>query len=555
MDQEGKPGTFLTQPVSRRGVLAWGAAVAATPALSTLVSVTGADAAVSWRRSATLTSFDLEEASILEMQYAMRTGRVSSRELVAAYLARIAAIDESGPSINAIIEVNPDALAIAELRDQERAAGRTRGPLHGIPIVIKDNINTGDRMQTTAGSLALVGTPAPWDATVARKLRQAGAVILAKTNLSEWANFRSLRATSGWSGQGGLTLNPYVLDRNACGSSSGSPAAVAANLAAGGLGTETDGSIVCPSSTNGVVGIKPTLGLTSRMGVIPIAHSQDVVGPMGRTVADAAAILNAISGFDRHDPATRGSIGRRARDYTGYAYYRGLRGVRLGVLRSYFGASPKTDLVITRAIREMRHAGATVVDVAMPSLDKLDASGDEFTVLLYEFKADIAKYLRNRGNTTRMRTLADLIRFNRNHRAQELRYFDQSIFLLAQAKGPLSDPAYRKALANSKLLTRQQGIDAVMDQHRLDALVAPTNGPAWTNDLINGDNFKVGSSTPAAVAGYPSITVPAGFIFELPIGVSFFGRAWSEPMLLRIASGFEAHTRARRPPKFLSHVP
>ena len=390
----------FTRTISRRSVLAMAAAAALAP---TVATIDGVEAAALRRPAAggPATSFDLVEATISQMQAALRSHALSSRELTTAYLTRIAELDKAGPAVNAMIELNPDALTIADVLDRERASGHIRGPLHGVPVVIKDNIGTGDRMQTTAGSWALYGHPAPWDATVARKLREAGAVIIGKTNLSEWANFRSLRATSGWSGRGGQTKNPYVLDRNPSGSSSGSAVAASANFAAAALGSETDGSIVSPSSINGVVGLKPTVGLTSRMGVVPISHSQDVVGPIGRTVWDVAAVLSAIAGYDPHDAVTRGSIGRRQRDYTRFVNPNGLRGARLGVVRAYFGASPKTDLVIEHAIHEMRRAGATVMDVAIPSYSTFSTAPDEFTVLLYEFKADIAKYLRNRGRTVR----------------------------------------------------------------------------------------------------------------------------------------------------------
>lgn len=539
----------ITGRMSRKTLLKLGAAAALTPVLSGLPLPAEADGPA-------VPSFELDEMSIVQLQAMMQHGQMSARELVTAYLTRGAQIDKAGPMINSIIETNPDALAIADTLDRERASGRVRGPLHGIPVVVKDNIGTADRMQTAAGSLALVGHPAPYDAFVAHRLRQAGAIILGKANLSEWANFRSTRATSGWSGRGGQTHNPYVLDRNPSGSSSGSAAAVSANLAAGSLGSETDGSIVSPSSINGVVGIKPTLGLTSRAGVVPLSHSQDVVGPICRTVGDAAAMLSAIAGFDPHDPVTRGSAGR-PQDYTRFLNPNGLRGARLGIPRKFgFGNSGKEDLIITRAIRELRRLGATVIDhLDFPGSAALVSGADEFTVLLYDFKHDINRYLARRGNTVNVHSLKGLIRFNHEHHAEELRYFNQDIFLMAEAKGPLTAAAYRTALANDRRNSRQQGIDLVMNQHNLDALIVPTNAPAWPTDLVDGDHFLDGSSTPAAVAGYPAITVPAGYIFELPIGITFFGRAYSEPTLIKLASGFEFQTRVRHAPRFIPHIP
>jgi amidase len=444
------------------------------------------------------------------------------------------------------------ALQIAEQLDRERASGHVRGPLHGIPILIKDNIDTADRMKTTAGSLALIGPPPARDAFVVRRLRAAGAVIIGKTNLSEWANFRSLHSSSGWSGRAGQCLNPYFLDHNPCGSSSGSGAAISANFAAASLGTETDGSIVCPSSINGIVGIKPTLGLTSRSGVVPIAHSQDVVGPMARTVADAAAVLGPLTGIDPRDPATSNSRGRRHANYTQFLDAGALRGARIGVWREgNFGNSEETDAIMEDAIAAMRDAGARIIDPAdIPNADKL---GDpEFTVLLFEFKADLNKYLKTRRGVPQ--TLAQLIDFNNDHTDRELTFFGQEIFELAQAKGPLTDPEYLEALRTSKRLAGPQGIDKVMRDHNLDAIVAPTGSPSWTTDLINGDHFTLGSSTPTAVAGYPDITVPAGFSFGLPVGISFMGGAFSEPRLLALAFAFEQATKVRKPPRFKKSV-
>jgi amidase len=495
-------------------------------------------------------SFPFEEATIAELQAAMESGRLSSRRLTQAYLRRIRQIDLSGIQLNSVIEVNPDALDIARELDAERRQGKVRGPLHGIPILVKDNFATRDRMATTAGSLALLGAEVPRDAFVIRRLRRAGAVILGKANLSEWANFRSTQSSSGWSGRAGQCLSPYVLDHNPCGSSSGSGTATAANLAAVSLGTETDGSIVCPSSHNALVGIKPTLGLTSRSGVVPLAHSQDVTGPMARTVTDAATVLGAMTGVDPRDPATADSKGHSHRDYRRFLDPDGLRGARIGVWREgVFGASPEADVIGEAAIADLRRLGATVVDPAdIPGVN--DIGGPEFTVLLCEFKDDIAAYLSELRNTD-MRTLADLIAFNEANAERELRWFGQEIFLQAEATGGTADPAYAEALATSKRLA-QNGIDQTLERFDLDAIFSLTASPPWTTDLVNGDHFLLGSSTPAAVAGYPNITVPAGFSFgELPVGVNFIGRRWAEPTLLKLAYGYEQGTHHRHAPRFL----
>ncbi len=494
-------------------------------------------------------SFALEEVTIAELQEAMESGELTSRAITEMYIARIEALDYSGPTVRSILEINPDALEIADGLDQEREEKGPRGPLHGIPVLLKDNIDTADRMETTAGSLALLGSRPSRDAHVARKLREAGAVILGKTNLSEWANFRSTQSSSGWSGRGGQGKNPYALDRNPCGSSSGSAQAIAANFAAVAIGTETDGSIVCPSSANSIVGIKPTLGLVSRSGIIPIAHSQDTAGPMARTVTDAAVLLGAITGVDPRDDATRQGRGKAAGDYTKFLDPDGLRGARIGVARNNgFGTSPETDAIMEDAIAALKRAGAVIVDPAdIPNIDKYGDS--EFEVLLYEFKADLNKYLAERGGP--MRSLGDLIAFNEENAGKEMPYFGQEIFEMAQEKGPLTDPTYRKALANNHKLSREQGIDAVMEKHNLDALIAPTGSPAWPTDLINGDHFLFGSSSPAAVAGYPNITVPAGYSYGLPVGISFMGRAYSEGTLIGLAYAFEQATEVRRPPEFL----
>jgi amidase len=492
---------------------------------------------------------DVEETTIAALQDAMRSGRLTARAIAERYLARIDAIDKHGPSINSILELNPDALDIADALDRERAAGRVRGPMHGIPIVIKDNIDTGDRMRTSAGSLALAENVAARDAHIVRRLREAGAVLLGKTNLSEWANFRSTKSTSGWSARGGLTRNPYALDRNCCGSSSGTGAAIAASLAAVGVGTETDGSVVCPSSACGLVGLKPTLGLVSRTGIIPIAHSQDTAGPMTRTVTDAAILLGAMAGIDSLDTLTVSSRTHARPDYTTFLDPNGLRGARIGVARQYFGLGERTEAVMNAAIETIRGLGATIVDDA--NMETSNQYGDtELEVLLYEFKADLNAYLATASPSVKSRTLADLIRFNEENREREMPYFGQELFLQAQEKGPLTSAAYRKALERNQRLSRKEGIDAVLAKHRLDALIAPTGGPVWMTDLVNGDHYTGGYSSASAVAGYPHITVPAGFVFGLPVGLSFFAGAWSEPTLLMFAYAFEQATKVRRAPDF-----
>jgi len=498
----------------------------------------------------------LEEATIVELQNAMAAGKLNARQLVEMYIQRVHALDQHGPTLKSILEINPAALQIAAELDQERKHTGPRSPLHGIPILLKDNIATADAMQTTAGSLALLGSCPPRDAFVVDRLRKAGAVILGKTNLSEWANFRSTASSSGWSGRGGQSLNPYVLDRSPCGSSSGSAVAVAANLAAASLGTETDGSILCPASANCIVGIKPTVGLTSRTGVIPIAQSQDTVGPFGRTVADAAALLGALTGIDPRDPATQESAGKFHTDYTQFLHPNGLRGARIGVARqTFFGNNAKSDAIVNRAIEQLRELGAAIIDPAdIPTAKQMSSSNAEMVVLLYEFKAGLNAYLRELTNAA-VHTLADIIEFNTTHAKEELPYFGQELLLMTQETTSLDDPRYLEALAENRHLSRAEGIDAVMNTYNLDALVIPSGIPPWRIDLVNGDHSMGGSSQPAALAGYPSISVPAGYTFELPVGLTFIGRAYSEPTLIKLAYAFEQGTKVRRAPRYLPTTP
>lgn len=494
----------------------------------------------------------LDEVTVAGLQRRLTTGALTSRALVQQYLARIDEVDRRGPSLRSIIEINPDALAIADRMDGERRAGRVRGPLHGIPVVLKDNIATGDRMLTTAGSLAMATTPAPRDAFLVQRLRDAGAIILAKTNLSEWANFRSTRSSSGWSGRGGQTRNPYALDRNPSGSSSGTAVAVAANLAPIGVGTETDGSIVSPSQVNGLVGIKPTVGLVSRTGIVPISHAQDTAGPMARSVADAAVLLNVLAAPDPAD--TLGIVaGRRQADYTQALDANGLRGARIGVVRTrLFGSHAGTDALAAAAIAALKQQGAEIVDPAdIPTLGQFDA--DELTILLHEFKAGVPRFFAWWGPGAPLRSVGDIIAFNNAHRGDELQVFGQEILLQADATGALTDAPYVQASARARRLAGPEGIDAVMTRYRLDALVAPTGGPAWLTDHARGDGGTATApapSTVAAVAGYPHITVPMGQDHGLPVGLSFFGKAWSEATLIRLAYAYEQATHHRRPPTF-----
>ena len=549
MSDDPRVGERQPSPgLSRReflGITAAGSTIALAGPLGCAPAETG-----STGRGFNIPESELDEVTVADLQEAMESGRWSAARISEMYLSRIEAVDRSGPTLRSVIETNPDALSIARELDDERARGNVRGPLHGIPVLIKDNIGTADRMNTTAGSYALEGAVPAEDSFVARRLREAGAIILGKANLSEWANFRSTRSSSGWSGRGGQCKNPYVLDRNPDGSSSGPGAAAAANLAALAIGTETNGSIVNPSSANGLVGIKPTVGLWSRSRIIPISHSQDTAGPMTRTVRDGAVLLGALTGVDPSDPATSASRGNAQSDYTQFLDRDGLRGARVGVARQYFGRHERIDALMEDAIAALAEAGAMVVDpVELTTRDELRQHTRD--ILLYEFNADMKAYLDDLGPATTMRSLADLIDFNNQNRDRELQYFGQEVFEQSEEKGPLTDREYQDALANAHRLSRDEGIDAVMNEHQLDAIIAPAGGPAWMIDLINGDHYQGGSSTFAAVSGYPNVTLPMGTVFRLPVGMSIFGRAWSEPTLLRIAYGFEQVTQHRQPPTFL----
>ena len=546
-----KPSASSRRSFLRSGLVT-GAAAAVYPALGAARASATPTAALA-TTAADVPSFELDEITLGDLQDGMKSGKFTARSLVEKYSARIEQIDKSGPAVNSVIQMNPDALAVADALDEERKAGGPLGPLHGIPVLIKDNIDTADRMMTTAGSLALVGSKPPKDSWVAQKLRAAGAVILGKTNLSEWANIRSSHSTSGWSGRGGLTKNPYALDRNPCGSSSGTGAGISANLAAVGIGSETDGSIVCPSSSNGLAGIKPTVGLISRSGIIPISHSQDSAGPMARTLRDAAILLGALTGVDPEDSATAASAGKSQTDYAQYCDPNGLKGARIGVARKYFGFNDAVDALMQQSLDVMKRQGATLVDPAdIETFGKFDET--ELLVFMYELKADLNAYLARMGPSAPVHTLKDVIDFNERNRDKEMPYFGQDLFLKAEAKGPLTEKEYVDALAKNHQLARTEGIDALMDKHQLDAIVAPTGGPAWLTDLVNGDHVAGGSSNAAAVAGYPNINVTAGFLWGLPVGISFFGRAWSESTLIRLAYSFEQATKARQKPKFLPTI-
>ena len=549
-------GAISDSEISRRDVLKLGAgAVAGAAAISIIHNLPAAASAPS----------NLNEMTVAQLQAAMASNQLSSLDLVNFYLARIKTLDQSGPTVNSVIEVNPDAKAIAQSLDAERSAGHVRGPLHGIPVLLKDNVGTGDKMQTAAGSLGLVGSPAAHDSAVAANLRAAGAVILGKTTLSEWANFRSFFSTSGWSGRGGQCNNPYALDRNACGSSSGSGAAASANFTAVSIGSETDGSIVCPASMNGVVGIKPTVGLTSRGGVVPISHTQDTVGPHCRTVADAAAVLTAIAQRtpDSADPATSTNRKLIPADYTKFLNANGLKGARIGVARDFEGFSPHADAAFEDSLTAMHNAGATLFDVFFPHISDINNGTAEFTVLLFDFKADLQKYLATRtGVPLAGGTLQTAIDFDNANAATEMPFFAQEIFDLAQTFDITSTSvvqplgmSYDQAIAFDTLIGATEGIDQLLKQNNLDAIVAPTDSPAFPTDLINSDHFIFGSSSPAAIVGYPIINVPMGMTFGVPVGISFMGTAFSEPKLITLASGFEAVTHARQQPTFLATLP
>lgn len=553
------PGVVNRRGFLRSGALA-GAALAVVPAACQSASEPQAGAQSGGTRQAPDDApeiagperFDLEEVPLADVAAAIAAGERTSLSVTRAYLARIAALDREGPGLRSVIETNPDALEIAAALDRERVEGRIRSPIHGVPILLKDNIDTADRMTTTAGSLALDGSIPAEDSFVAGRLRAAGAVLLGKANLSEWANFRSTRSSSGWSARGGQCRNPYVLDRNPCGSSSGSGVAVSANLVAGAIGTETDGSIVCPSSANGIVGVKPTVGLVSRAGIVPIAETQDTAGPMARSVRDAALLLGLVAGADPRDPATAPSEIHGLDDYTPFLDEDGLRGARIGVQRSAFGFHDAVDRLVAEAIVTMRDRGAVVIDpIDLRPPSRMRRAETE--VLFYEFKAGLNAYLSGLPDPP-IHSLAELIAFNERRAADEMPYFGQERLIEAERRGPLSDEDYRQAHAVARRLSRDEGIDRVMDDRRLDAIIAPTGGPAWVTDLVNGDHFGGGSSAFAAISGYPNVTVPAGFVHGLPVGLSFFGRAWSEPTLIRIAYAFEQATGHRRAPRFLPAV-
>lgn len=497
----------------------------------------------------------MEEYSILELGKKIASGELTSHSLTESYLQRIETVDSNGPKLNSVLEINPDALEIADKRDQEYKSGKTRSPLHGIPILIKDNIDTRDKMQTTAGSLALEGSHARRDAFLVKRLRRAGAVILGKTNLSEWANFRSTRSISGWSSRGGLTRNPYALDRSACGSSTGSAVAVAANLCGAAIGTETDGSIICPSQTCGVVGLKPTLGLISRSGIIPISKSQDTAGPIGRTVEDVAIMLGVLAGADERDKSTQYKRRTAYHDYTKFLIKDGLSGARIGIARNMLGTDKKVIDLFESCLDIIREMGAVLIDPTdMPNIDDIDQS--ELEVLLYEFKSGLNSYLSDLGPRSKVHSMEEVIQFNEDHKNLVMPYFGQEYMLAAIEKGPLTSNDYREALSKNRRLTRKEGLDAIIKEERLDAIVVMTGGPAWMVDFANGDpgSWDMRSTSPAAVAGYPHITIPAGYIFNLPVGISFFTKAWREPTLLRIAYSLEQEMQVRERPKYPSKI-
>lgn len=496
-----------------------------------------------------IAEFKFEELTIAEVQQAYKDGTYTITELVQAYINRIEEIDKNGYHLNSIIQINPDALAIAKQLDKELKEGKSRGPMHGIPVVLKDNIDTHDKMATTAGSRALLGSHPLKDSYIAKQLKTAGAIIIAKANLSEWANFRGELSSSGWSGVGGQTNNPYVLSRNPCGSSAGSAVAVSANLTMLAIGTETNGSIVCPSNNNGIVGIKPTVGLLSRTGIIPISFTQDTPGPMARTVTDAAICLGAMIGVDSADTKTLASKGNYYNDYTQFLNKDGLKGKRIGLYTQSFGSHYKVDELMNEAVDYLKSQGVEIVEIdeiLKPYVDQLS-----FEIMLYEYKDGLNKYFSSLGADAPIKSLQDLIEFNFSD-SIEMRYFNQKYLEMAQEKGDLTSTEYKKALKKMLKGSREEGMDRVMDKNNLDAIIAPTGGPAWETDLINGDNYQIGTSSPAAVSGYPSITVPMGFIDDLPVGISFFGRAWSEPVLLEIAYAYESGTKYRKAPKFIT---
>ncbi|MHA1634265.1 MAG: amidase [Candidatus Thorarchaeota archaeon] len=495
----------------------------------------------------------MKEHTILELQSLMKSGTLSSRKIVESYLERIKMIDVDGPRLNSIIEVNPDALKIADELDKERKTCGARGPMHGIPVVLKDNLDTSDKMMTTAGSLALLGSIPSLDAFVVGQLRKAGAVILAKANLSEWANFRSEHSSSGWSSRGGQTRNPYALDRNPCGSSSGSAVAVAANLCSVAVGTETDGSVICPSTTNGIVGIKPTVGLVSRSGIIPISHTQDTAGPMGRTVTDAATLLSAMTGIDPRDSITKESEKKLQTDYTQFLDADGLKGARIGVIRNLFGFDERVDEIILQNVEVMKKKGAEIIDpVDIPSAKEL--WDPEYQVLLYEFKETLNAYLAGLGLDAPVKSLEEIIKFNKSNQEKTMPIFGQDIMIKAQEKGGLDSEEYIEALEKCRKLSRDDGLDAALNDNKLDALIAPSGGPTWLTDHVVGDHSSGGSSSLAAVSGYSSITVPAGYIHGLPVGISFISGPYQEPTLIRLAYSFEQATSVRVPPQFKPSV-